>query len=180
MKNPPAGAHTVAVTFSGATRGGPAGSISFSGVDQVTTFGASTGSVKGTGTNGSAQSVFDSVTTTVDSSWLVDVAGNIDGTNVSTTYTVGSGQTKTFDSGTGDASDNFFYGGMMSYKGPVSPTASTSMSATISGATSARNAHIVIELLPANTGPTPPPPVQATFNGQIQATFTGNQTVIIN
>ncbi len=85
LLNPAAGAHTVAVTFGGATNGVSAGSVSLSGVAQS----APTAAVIATATSGTAISA--SVAVATAGSWLVDVANSGAST---ATLTAGSSQTK--------------------------------------------------------------------------------------
>jgi pectate lyase len=85
LLNPPAGAHTVAVTFGGSVNGVSAGSISLSGVAQS----APTAAAINTATSGTAISANIAVSTA--GSWLVDAANSGAG---NATLTPGASQTK--------------------------------------------------------------------------------------
>ena len=85
LLNPPAGAHTIAVTFGGAVNGVSAGSISLSGVAQS----APTAAAINTATSGTTISA--NITVSTAGSWLVDAANSGAG---NATLTPGASQTK--------------------------------------------------------------------------------------
>jgi hypothetical protein len=124
LKNPPSGAKTVAITFTGTVNHSTAYVGSFSGVDQTSPINASAGS--GDAENASPTStITQNITTTVANCFIVDSIYH----KTSNALTPGAGQTviaaESEPNGGGDTSD-------ASYKGPVSSGAN-STSWTLTG-----------------------------------------------
>lgn len=141
LKNPSAGANTVSITFSGTVNNSVAYSLTLSGVDQTSPLDATNGSNQ----NASASPNTTSVTTIADNAWVTDVVYN----KIGTSLTKGTNQnlvsTETFPAGGGDTAD-------ASYKGPVTPAGSTSMSWTFTG--SDDYCQVVASWKPAGTAVT--------------------------
>jgi pectate lyase len=137
LLNPPAGLHTVAVTFGGAVNNVAAGSVSLSGVA-----GAPAAAGINTATSGTAISA--SVNVATANSWLVDVVCS--GAS-GATFTAGSGQTVRWSKAV--AGD----GGAGSTK-PLTATGAASVSYTASS--SSQLALSVLVLAPSGGGATPP------------------------
>lgn len=124
LKNPPSGAQTIAITFTGTVNHSVAYAFSMSGVDQTNTVNASAGS--GDAINASPTStITQNITTTTDQCYITDGIYH----KIGTSLTKGAGQTliaaETFPNGGGDTAD-------ASYKGPVS-TGANSTSWTLTG-----------------------------------------------
>ena len=82
---PAAGTYTVTVTFTGTAAAAAAGAISLAGVSQTAPEASAA-----TAMNSGVTSISTSITTIASGAWLVDVVGS----NSSSTWTVGSGQTQ--------------------------------------------------------------------------------------
>lgn len=119
---PASGAHNFSITFSGTTNTSVAYGFTLSGVDQISPLDNSTSNA----VNAQASPVSNNITTIANNAWIVDGIYN----KIGTALTRGAGQTlistETFPSAGGDTAD-------ASYKGPITPAASTPMSWSYTG-----------------------------------------------
>lgn len=159
LVNPPSGAKTIVVSYSGTVNTCVAYVASFSGVDQTNPLDASNTSKQ----NASSSPNTTSVTTVTNGAWLFDVIYN----KIGTSLTRGASQTlvaaESLPNGGGDTADG-------SYKGPIATAGSTSMSWTFSGTDD--YAHAVMAIRPVVTTTTK----TQTGKGSIRVTTTQTQT----
>jgi hypothetical protein len=141
---PASGVHSVVVTMSGAASGNfGVGSVSFSGVDQVSPIDAQNG---GFSTTGGQTSVSHSVTTVANNAWVMDNL-MFSGSGGSATATVGGTQTQQWNL-------TMTFGYVIaagSTLGPITPAGSTAISWTVGSgnATARESAHSVVSLKPS-------------------------------